>query len=82
MEKIYHSRKGRIMNIKEHFHIYSYKHNNKLIDYHSANGNNHEIIRFDIAIAHIDTLIDIAHARTRNLRYTILPRVGWYARRK
>jgi hypothetical protein len=32
MEKIDHARKGRLMNIKENFHIYIYKQQNTLID--------------------------------------------------
>jgi hypothetical protein len=33
MERIDYSRKGRMMNIKENFCIYPYKHKNTLIDY-------------------------------------------------
>jgi hypothetical protein len=55
MEKIDHARKGRIMNIKENFHIYIYKQQNKLIDEQRANEDDHANILYDTALTFMDT---------------------------
>jgi hypothetical protein len=60
MEENDHARKSRIVNIKENFHIYSYKRKNMQIDDHTADdGDDDEDnnnIPFDAAIAYTDTL--------------------------
>jgi hypothetical protein len=55
MERIDYSRKGQMMNIKENFYIYLYKHNNTLIDEQKIDENNHSNILFDTAIQYKDT---------------------------
>jgi hypothetical protein len=52
MDKIDHATKGRLMNIKENFYVYSYTCNNKLIHEQKAEESNHKNISFDIAYAH------------------------------
>jgi hypothetical protein len=53
MDKIDHARKGRLMNIKENFYIYSYKRNSKLIDERNAEENKKFL--FGIVVEYIDT---------------------------
>jgi hypothetical protein len=55
MERIDYSAKGRMMNMKENFYIYLYKHNNTLIDKHKIGKSSHSDILFDIAIQCTDT---------------------------
>jgi hypothetical protein len=75
MERIDYSRKGQMMNIKENFYIYLYKHNNTLIDEQKIDENNHSNILFDIAIQYTDTYphrTTHAHARTNTHTLTLL----------
>jgi hypothetical protein len=55
MEKMDHAKKGRLMNIKEHFHIHMYKQRNKLNDEQRAHEDNHANILYDIALTFLDT---------------------------
>jgi hypothetical protein len=55
MEKIDHAKKGRLMNIKDNFHIHMYKQRNKLIDEQRAHEDNHANILYDIASTFLDT---------------------------
>jgi hypothetical protein len=55
MEKIDHAKKGRLMNIKEKFHIHMYKQRNKLIDEQRGHEDNHANILYDIASTFLDT---------------------------
>jgi hypothetical protein len=55
MEKIDHARKGRLMNIKENFHIYIYKQQNKLISEPRAKEDDHANILYDTALTFMDT---------------------------
>jgi hypothetical protein len=55
MEKIDHARKGRLMNIKENFHIYIYKQQNKLIDEQGTHEDSHANILYDTALIFIHT---------------------------
>jgi hypothetical protein len=57
MDKIDHAGKGRLINIKENLYIYSYKHNNKLIDEQKAEENNRKNMLFDVAIQYVDTTL-------------------------
>jgi hypothetical protein len=55
MQKIDHARKGRLMNIKENYHIYIHKHQNKLIEEQRTYDDNHANILYDIAYTFIHT---------------------------
>jgi hypothetical protein len=62
-DKINHTRKVWLMNIKENIYIYSYNHNSKLIEELKAKENNHKNIVFDTAIEYVDTPL-LSDART------------------
>jgi hypothetical protein len=55
MEKIDHTRKGRLMKIKENFHIYRYKQQNTLIDEQRTHENKHANNLYETALTSIHT---------------------------
>jgi hypothetical protein len=55
MEKVDHSREGRIMNIKKNLYIDLYKQNKKVVDEQITTEDNHKKILFDVSMLYIDT---------------------------
>jgi hypothetical protein len=55
MQKIDHARKGRLMNIKENYHIHIHKQQNKLIEEQRTYEDSHANILYDIAFTFIHT---------------------------